>query len=180
MELSKEEEELIIKMRNIILEKKEKHNKYMRDNGYKWKEKASERKKEKYANLSKEELQKHKDKCKERTDRTFEERKQFRQDNKEKINEYNKEYRKTPSYKKSYCITNWKKNGVICENDDYSSLYDRYLNCENCEECGVELQTGNAVKNKRCLDHDHKTGLFRNIICNSCNVKRGNNDRKLN
>ena len=33
--------------------------------------------------------------------------------------------------------------------------------------------------NKKCLDHDHKTGLFRNIICNRCNVIRGNNDRKI-
>ena len=176
MELSKEEEELIIKMRNIILEKQEKHNKYMRDNRYKYKEKESKLKKEKYANLSKEELQKHKDKCKERTDRTFEERKQFRQDNKEKIKEYMKEYRKTPAYKKSYCITNWKKSGVICENDDYISLYDRYLNCKNCEECGKEGITG---LNKH-LDHDHKTGLFRNVICSSCNVIRGINDAKLN
>ena len=27
-------------------------------------------------------------------------------------------------------------------------------------------------ENKKCMDHCHLTGLFRNILCNSCNSKR--------
>jgi len=160
MELSTEEVKLITKHRE-------------------YKEKKSIYNKDKHSNLTEEEHQIRKDKMKIYHLNNLDKAKQYKQDNKEHIKEYMREYRKTPSYKKSYCITNWRKNGVICDNNDFSSLYDKYLNCKNCEECGVELQTGNAVKNKRCLDHDHKTGLFRNIICNSCNVIRGNNDRNI-
>jgi len=141
------------------------------------KEKAYERKRIAYANLTEEQKQAHKDKCKQYHQDNLDRVKEYRQNNKESIKEYMKEYRKTDAYKKSYRITNWKKSGVKC--DDFNSLYDKYINCKNCEECNVELQEGNAKINKKCLDHDHKTGLFRNIICNRCNVIRGNNDRKF-
>ena len=103
----------------------------------------------------------------------------YRENNKEKNNEkdkeyakeYYKNYKKTDAGKKISKIASWKHFGVI--NDDFSSLYEHYINCKNCEECNVELQTGNGVKNKKCLDHDHTTGLFRNILCNSCNLRRG-------
>ena len=35
-----------------------------------------------------------------------------------------------------------------------------------CQHCQTEF----TKNNKRCLDHDHTTGLFRKIICNRCNV----------
>ena len=181
MELSKEEQELIIKIRNKKIEKKEHHAEYMREYRRSNKEvrlKEKERKAKAYANLTEEQKQAHKDKCKQYHYDNLDRAKEYRQNNKESIKEYMKEYRKTDAYKKSYRITNWKKSGVKC--DDFNSLYDKYINCKNCEECNVELQEGNAKLNKKCLDHDHKTGLFRNIICNRCNVIRGNNDRNVN
>ena len=105
-----------------------------------------------------------------------EQKKKYDLEHIEELKEMKKNWFQTEQGKKSSKISGWKKIGVI--HDDYSSLYDYYLNCKNCEDCNVELQIGNAVKNKKCLDHDHKTGLFRNIVCNSCNVKRGYNDRK--
>tara|TARA_R110001632_G_C11026144_1_gene381195 strand:- start:69 stop:410 length:342 start_codon:yes stop_codon:yes gene_type:complete len=94
--------------------------------------------------------------------------------NKDKINQNNTDnyniYRNTPEGLKKSRINNWKQYGVI--HDDYSSLYEYYLNCENCEECNVELVSGNYGANKRCLDHDHITGLFRNVLCLTCNIKR--------
>jgi len=104
----------------------------------------------------------------------------YREKNKEKIKESNKKYSKTEEGKKSIRIKNWKIKGVICE--DFNKLYDYYLNCWNCEECGIELVKGIYGANKKCLDHNHKTGQFRNVLCNTCNIKRypiDNNKIKL-
>ena len=99
-----------------------------------------------------------------------EKNKQYRENNKEKLKEYGKEYRKKDNYKKTNRIGLWKYRGVI--NDDFDSLYEYYLNCKNCENCDIELINGRSF-NGRCLDHDHSTGLFRNVLCRSCNIKRG-------
>ena len=94
--------------------------------------------------------------------------KAYREANKE----YFKEYYKTPNAKKSMIISKWKKRGLLCE--DYGSLYDRYIESKNCEECGCEYgKIGDGSGRFRCLDHDHESGLFRNFLCNRCNVRRG-------
>jgi hypothetical protein len=79
-------------------------------------------------------------------------------------------YRKTPEGKKQTTIDNWKKYNLKC--DDVHALYEKYLNTTHCEECSVELAEG-LVSNGRCMDHDHTTGLFRNVLCRACNVRRG-------
>ena len=91
--------------------------------------------------------------------------------NKEKIKEYQKVYYQTPAGKKSNRINDWKKRGVI--HDDFNELYEKYINTELCELCNCKLTVDKRkTKTTRCLDHDHETGEFRNVICNSCNVKR--------
>ena len=93
------------------------------------------------------------------------------QKNKEKILEQHKVWCQTEQGKKSYRITHWKVSGVICENFD--NLYDYFINCKNCEQCNVELTVDKrTTSTTRCLDHCHKTGEFRNVLCNPCNVKR--------
>jgi hypothetical protein len=98
----------------------------------------------------------------------------YREDNKEKIKDWQKkykvEYKKTEQYIKSRRISNWKRRKVKC--DDWDNLYDKYINTTNCEECDVELVSGIYGSNKKCLDHDHVTGEFRNILCNTCNNER--------
>tara|TARA_R110002012_G_C11316477_1_gene575256 strand:- start:44 stop:415 length:372 start_codon:yes stop_codon:yes gene_type:complete len=96
---------------------------------------------------------------------------EYREKNKELIKEYDKQRCQTKQYKKNNLISEWKRRGVI--NDDYDKLYDLYINTENCEECNIELVSGNVAKNRRCLDHCHKTGEFRNVLCNTCNIRRG-------
>lgn len=90
---------------------------------------------------------------------------------KEEKKEYNRKYSQTEKGKKHSRIYDWKRIGVIC--DDFDLLYDKYLSTTHCELCSVQLTVDKKTKSTtRCLDHDHKTGLFRNVVCNACNVKR--------
>ena len=100
-----------------------------------------------------------------------EKKKEYNEKNKEKYKEYHKEYRQTEAGKKSNRIRKWKHRGLI--HDNYDELYEYYLNCKNCEKCSVELTDGNISSNRKCMDHSHITGEFRNILCHSCNSKRG-------
>ena len=94
--------------------------------------------------------------------------KQYDEANKEKLTEYNR----TPFRLKSKTIAKWKIKGLICE--DYNVLYERYLESTNCEECGCEYgKFGDGSGTFRCMDHSHITGLFRNFLCNRCNIRRG-------
>lgn len=72
-------------------------------------------------------------------------------------------------------IANWKSWGITLKpNEDWESIHLFYITCECCEECGVELTTDKKITStRRCLDHDHDTGFIRNILCHSCNTKRG-------
>ena len=93
------------------------------------------------------------------------------QKNKEEINERQKAYYKTEQGLKSNRINGWKRQGVVCENFD--NLYEYFINCKECEECDVELTVDRyTTRTTRCLDHCHKTGRFRNVLCHNCNNKR--------
>ena len=100
--------------------------------------------------------------------------KEYRLKNKEKKKEYDKEYRQTEQGIKSNRITNWKHKGIIT--DDYDALYDHYIQTSFCDNCKVELTYDKYhTATTKCLDHDHSitdSPNFRNILCNSCNVKR--------
>ena len=86
--------------------------------------------------------------------------KEYYENNKEQ----KKEYKKTEKGIKSNRIGNWKTIGVI--HDDFDALYTHYINTNECNICKCNF----TDKNKKCLDHDHQTGLFRYVLCNSCNV----------
>lgn len=97
--------------------------------------------------------------------------KKFREENREYFKEYVKQYRQTEKGKKVNTLHNWKVRGVV--HPDLNELYNKYINTEFCELCEVQLtQDRHNTKTTRCLDHDHETGLFRNVVCHTCNVKR--------
>ena len=77
----------------------------------------------------------------------------------------------------SKCL--WKKNGVLLTEqfNTFDELYNYYLSINNCELCNISFE-----ECKKCLDHCHTTGLFRNIVCNSCNrIKAvGNKNNYMN
>ena len=63
-------------------------------------------------------------------------------------------------------IANWKKYGIL--SDDYDKLYDYHMSINQCQNCNVDFD--DTIKNQRCLDHDHQTGLYRKTLCRSCNA----------
>ena len=97
--------------------------------------------------------------------------KKYYENNTEKIKKKRKIYTKTPKGIKSGIISNWKQAGLIYE--DYDSLYGHYLNANNCDECGIKFgKYGGGISDWKCMDHCHKTGAFRNFLCNTCNLRR--------
>tara|TARA_R110002167_G_scaffold63740_1_gene180098 strand:- start:189 stop:680 length:492 start_codon:yes stop_codon:yes gene_type:complete len=96
----------------------------------------------------------------------------YRLENKEKKNEKDRLYRQTPKGIKSRRISQWKHNGLIC--NDINELYNLYCRTAYCDNCKVELTYDKkTTATTKCMDHDHETGLFRNILCNYCNLQRG-------
>ncbi len=97
--------------------------------------------------------------------------------NTEEHKAYMKEFRASEAGIKSARITAMKRLGII--SDDYEALYEKWKNTTHCEECNVELVGGNNGTNRKCIDHDHKTGAFRNIVCHKCNARRGREDNNI-
>ena len=89
----------------------------------------------------------------------------------EKSRKWHRDYSKTPSGYKKICKQNWKKRGLNMKH--FEIIFILYIWTTNCDICKCILTNGKPMKSTtKCLDHSHKTGKFRNIICHSCNVKR--------
>jgi hypothetical protein len=57
----------------------------------------------------------------------------------------------------------WKKSGLNMEN--FEVIYDRYIYSTECDWCAINFKS----RRDRCMDHCHKTGKFRGVLCNHCN-----------
>ena len=86
--------------------------------------------------------------------------------------EKRREYDQTPNGKKSKTKNRWKINGMLFTSEEFERIYNLYLTQELCNACDVKLTRGGIynTQTRACMDHDHETGLFRHIICHTCNV----------
>jgi len=74
-----------------------------------------------------------------------------------------KEYGRTPAGRKSNVIGLWKFRGI---QGDLDFLYDNYYVDEtNCWWCKKAF----SGTKDRCIDPDHETGEFRQVLCQRCN-----------
>lgn len=90
--------------------------------------------------------------------------------------EYNNRYKKENYIKtrRQFQKHNWTKAGIInLDGSQFSYIdFDRHYQiqqgrCLMCKRHQSELST------PLCTDHDHKTKLFRGLLCHSCNVALG-------
>lgn len=104
-----------------------------------------------------------------------EERAAYYQANKERAKERGKIWAKENPDKRR--LTNRK----VQVKSTYGLTWDEYLTLYNqaegrCQICATFLQIS-PVKDEQntsaCVDHDHKTGKVRGILCRSCNVAIG-------
>ena len=113
-------------------------------------------------------------------ERIKEQSKQYYVENRQKIKEQNKQHyinnrEKLLEERKQHFIINhekktiysWKYKGLIELEGvyTYQSLYEYYLSIGHCEVCEIKFKDSH----NRCMDHCHTTGLFRWVLCRSCN-----------
>ena len=123
---------------------------------------SPEEKKERKRERDRQYYQKNKEKV---ISRVKEYKVEYNQKNKEAISLQKKEYHSTPKGIKVQALSCWKRRGII--SNDFDTLYDLYINTDKCMYCEKVF----ADSYDRCLDHDHKTGLYRAVLCRACNTK---------
>ena len=92
--------------------------------------------------------------------------KEYRSKNKDKILAYNIQYKKTN--KGRVALASYKYNIKVRYNitlEDYVSVFNKQKGC--CAICG---RSQKSVTRRLAVDHNHKTGSFRGILCFSCNA----------
>lgn len=86
--------------------------------------------------------------------------KRFRKDNPEKIKEIDRKH----SLKKEHNITT----------NQYKDLVDKQNGkCAICNQFETRKNNKSGLIKKLCVDHDHKTGIIRGILCDGCNQGLG-------
>jgi len=89
--------------------------------------------------------------------------KKYREKNKESIKQQKREYNQTPQGKKCKTIGDWKHLGLKLYGYTYDEVYEYYMDTTHCEVCNKD------ITNRKCMDHCHDTGIFRWVLCCSCN-----------
>lgn len=100
---------------------------------------------------------------KENPDRVKKSSKRWADANKEKISSYNKlkydpDKQRVRKYKRLYGITI----------DEYNAMFEKQEG-----RCAICQSTDTAKGEFLCVDHDHKTGKVRGLLCHDCNTGIG-------
>jgi hypothetical protein len=77
---------------------------------------------------------------------------------------------------KSYTKGSWKRQEMIFDDFEFEYWYNKYIYATHCslEKCKKPFKSSRD----RDLDHNHDTGVIRDIICRSCNLRRKDNKLK--
>lgn len=87
-------------------------------------------------------------------------------ENKDKKKARSKRYReKNPL---GYRLSNWKNRGINITIDSYNDIHKKQHG--KCAICGIKES---ELKYKLCLDHDHRNGEPRGLLCRRCNSTLG-------
>ena len=81
-----------------------------------------------------------------------------------------------PKYHKCNTKAQWKYRGLICSDEEFEAIYEIYITSTKCELCEKIYKSSRD----RCMEHDHNTGKFRNIVCQRCNARKIDNKIKSN
>lgn len=97
--------------------------------------------------------------------------KAWREKNIDYWNEYQRNYRynkngnKKPKFTESQTISNWKRHKmVLLDGENWHDIYEMFKNTTHCQGCDRSFYS--IRKN---LDHCHKTGYIRGVLCSHCN-----------
>jgi hypothetical protein len=125
---------------------------------------SKEAKKEYHKEYHKKYYQKNKEEIKARV-------KKYRQENpgaedQDKRKARSKRYREKNPIKSR--LWTWKKRGIDITIDGYKKIYKEQEGC--CRICGVNESD---LKDRLCLDHDHRSGRVRGLLCRKCNSMLG-------
>jgi len=112
--------------------------------------------KEKAKQASKEYYEKNKERC-------LINRKIYREEHREEIQEKKSKYCRTPVGLKNQRMRKWRDRGVKNVNDEMYDIYNKTTECDCCKKKF-------SSSFDKHLDHDHETGEFRQILCCSCNT----------
>jgi len=93
--------------------------------------------------------------------------KKYKELHKERVIESNKITKSRPSY----LINQWEKDLIRdygIQVGDYNRLFIEQSG--RCAVCGIHQS---ELKKRLCVDHDHKTGKVRGLLCTRCNIILG-------
>lgn len=109
---------------------------------------------------------------------------EWRRNNREKVAEWRREdYKNNPEKYKAWAAAHIEKNGAYDGDmraarrfkislEEYYSMIDSQGNrCAVCKEYETRVINGKFCR--LCVDHDHKTGKIRGLLCHDCNTALG-------